>query len=231
MNIYPLSPKEAPQWIKKSLVLMRQAGLPLFAFNLLCLFIMAPLFMLFYWVPVLGFLLLFVLPVVLNLLLFNACYGVWLNGRFALSDTIKKLNRPESWRQLLLMIGLQLLVGIVLYLLSFITGKFLHNLLLTLFTLLSIWVIPLIIWGEQSAIQAYRLSIRASVRNALPLLLWLGLNMALLSIVGLLLFGIVGSLFFPIALFVIAGCFAILGSVLTHLGIVVVYLRLFFNQT
>lgn len=137
----------------------------------------------------------------MQMILFNASHGTSIRGHFKLSDLLKKIDSTQVWIRFF-MAGL--LNTLALYLIMQLTFPSLQLsveqlnsmssielaqyasaqlsisslvpgfLLVSLFLLCTAWVFPLLSWESMNLLEAYQHSLKATVKNILPLIfLWI----------------------------------------------------------
>lgn len=180
------------QWIQKGLSLFRRQFIRL----LLLFIVVSTLFSTLAMLPILGIVLTLAFMPLSQMLLFNAAFGIQKNGAFEYGDLLKKLNQATTWARLTTSTFLHF--AIIYIILSFTLPKLpvsaealmhldaeqmasmisrfftLSTLLvpiicLSIYSLLSIWVYPLIAWEESKVLPAFVNSFKASFHNFLPL--------------------------------------------------------------
>ncbi len=137
----------------------------------------------------------------MQMILFNASHGTSIRGHFKLSDLLKKIDSTQVWIRFF-MAGL--LNTLALYLIMQLTFPSLQLsveqlnsmssielaqyasaqlsisslvpgfLLVSLFLLCTAWVFPLLSWESMNLLEAYQHSLKATIKNILPLIfLWI----------------------------------------------------------
>ena len=137
----------------------------------------------------------------MQMILFNASHGTSIRGHFKLSDLLKKIDSTQVWIRFF---TAGLLNTLALYLIMQLTFPSLQLsveqlnsmssielaqyasaqlsisslvpgfLLVSLFLLCTAWVFPLLSWESMNLLEAYQHSLKATIKNILPLIfLWI----------------------------------------------------------